>query len=272
MENHIKNHVRVNETILRPLEKKALEWLAAHMPAWVNPDHLTALGIFASLLICISLILTNFSPAFLWLANLGVLLNWFGDSLDGTLARYRKIERSNYGYYIDHAVDAVSEALVFMGLGLSPYVRVEFAMLALITYLMMSIQVFLYSQVKGVFQISFLRLGPTEVRGIMILSNIFVFYVGNPTFSSLLGSFTLYDLVALFIALLLFSAFIIVTIIHARELAAYDENILRQRAEREARKAERAARKAERAATRRSRRAKPQRFVIPVKFHLPGKG
>ena len=173
-------HKRINDAFLRPLEKPALNWLAAHMPYWVTPDHLTALGMFASVLIAASLILTNISPAYLWLASLGVVLNWFGDSLDGTLARYRKIERSNYGYFIDHAVDALDEVLIFLALGISPYVRMELAGLALVSYLLLSIQSFLYSQVSGVFQISFIRIGPTEMRCIMILSNTVVFFIGNP--------------------------------------------------------------------------------------------
>ncbi len=205
--------------------------------------------------------MTNINPAYLWLASLGVVLNWFGDSLDGTLARYRKIERSNYGFYIDHAVDLLNEVLVFLALGISPYVRMELAGLALVAYLLMSIQVFLYTQVKGVFQISFASLGPTEIRVVMILANIFVFYVGNPTITTIFGIFTMYDFVIIFISLFLFGAFIVMTIIRARELAAYDTGLLALKAERERRKALRATLRADRAAlkaARRSRKVKEQ--------------
>lgn len=250
---------RINETFLRPLERRALEWFATRMPAWVTPDHLTTLGILASLLIAVSLVLTNFSPNFLWLASLGVVLNWFGDSLDGTLARHRKIERSNYGFYIDHAVDSVDEVLVFLALGLSPYVRMELAGLALVAYLLMSIQVFLYSQVKGVFQISFARIGPTEIRCVMILANMLVFYVGNPVFTMSMGSFTLYDFVAIILSLSLFGAFIVMTIIRARELAAFDERQLAIKAQREERRQAKQATRAERVAAKASRRSRKPR-------------
>ena len=242
------SYLRINVTFLRPLEKKALNWLAERMPAWVTPDHLTALGMVASVLIAASLVLTNFSPAYLWLASFGVVLNWFGDSLDGTLARYRKTERSNYGYYIDHAVDTLNEVLVFLALGLSPYVRMELAGLALVAYLLMSIQVFLYTEVKGVFQISFARIGPTEIRVLMILANMLVFFVGNPTVRTKFGFFTVYDFVIVFLSLLLFGAFVVMTILRARELAAYDSHMLSLKAERDRRKAERAAKRAEKAA------------------------
>lgn len=266
-------HTRINDAFLRPLEKPALNWLAAHMPYWVTPDHLTALGMFASILIAVSLILTNLSPAYLWLASLGVVLNWFGDSLDGTLARYRKIERSNYGYFIDHAVDALDEVLIFLALGISPYVRMELAGLALVAYLLLSIQSFLYSQVRGVFQISFIRIGPTEIRCVMILSNAFVFFVGNPTVATGLGLFTVYDFVLIFICMLLFGAFIVTTIIHARELAAYDTELLAQKIVREKIKAERAARRAEAKAIKLAHKARRQkdRPAIPgvVRVKLP---
>lgn len=270
MDHQPQDQQRVIETILRPLEKKALNWLAAHMPAWVMPDHLTALGILASLLIAVSLVLTNISPHFLWLASLGVILNWFGDSLDGTLARYRKIERSNYGFYIDHAVDSVDEVLIFLALGLSPYVRMELAGLALVAYLLMSIQVFLFAQVKGVFQISFLRLGPTEIRCIMILANTVVFFVGNPVIRLSVGVFTLYDFIAMGLSLLLFGAFIVLTIARARELAAYDIRQQALKAEREARKAARRALRAERKAARmqhKTRKAREHQLPMPEASH-----
>jgi archaetidylinositol phosphate synthase len=270
MDQPTQSQKRVNETFLRPLERRALNWLSERMPAWVTPDHLTAVGMFASILIAASLVLTNYSPAFLWLASFGVLINWFGDSLDGTLARYRKIERSNYGYYIDHAVDSLNEVLIFLALGISPYVRMELAGLALVAYLLMSIQVFLYSQVKSVFQISFASIGPTEIRAVMILANALVFFIGNPIFTTRFGLFTLYDFVIIFISLLLFGAFIVMTILRARELATYDTHLLAIKADRDRRRAERAALRAERAALKAARRLKKVRQRGSAAVTRPG--
>src|SRR5512140_2984650 len=117
----IANHQRVNDIFLGPLERPALKWLAERMPAWVTPDTLTLIGVLGAVLTLISYLLTNISSGFLWLAALGFVINWFGDSLDGTLARTRKIERPIFGFFIDHTVDAVNEMLIFFGLGLTPY-------------------------------------------------------------------------------------------------------------------------------------------------------
>jgi phosphatidylglycerophosphate synthase len=120
---NINDHRRINDTVLGPLERPALKWLAAHQPAWVTPDILTAIGTLGAVVIFTGFILSNYDKNFLWLATLGFIINWYGDSLDGTLARYRHIERPRYGYFVDHTVDSFNEVLVFVGLGLSPYLR-----------------------------------------------------------------------------------------------------------------------------------------------------
>jgi phosphatidylglycerophosphate synthase len=217
-----KAHTRVIQTILGPAEKRLLIWIAERLPAWVTPDILTGLGIFASILIFVSFVLTNLSPAFLWLASFGVFLNWFGDSLDGTLARVRKIERPQYGFFVDHAVDAISETLVFLGIGLSPYVDFRIASLCLIAYLLLSIYTYLYTYVKGVFRISFAKLGPTEVRIIAILSNTFVFFIGNPKVQFSFGAVTFYSLVVALLGLALLMAYLVVSIGTAMDLSAED--------------------------------------------------
>jgi len=146
---NVEEHTRENDILLGFLERPALKWLAAHMPAWVSPDMMTVLGVVASMMIFISYTLTHISPDFLWLANLGFILNWMGDSLDGTLARHRNIERPRYGFLIDHWVDAISTLLIFMGLGLSPYVDLTVASFGIIAYLLLSIMVYLITYVTS---------------------------------------------------------------------------------------------------------------------------
>ena len=242
----VRTHTRINQTILGPLEKPALQWLAARMPNWVSPDTLTGIGIFASVLIFASFVLTNIHPGFLWLASLGVFLNWFGDSLDGTLARYRKIERPQYGFFVDHSVDAVSEVLVFLGVGLSPYVNFEVACLALIGYLLLSTYVYLFTYVKGVFQISFARIGPTEIRLLAILANALVFFLGNPIVPTKFGVVSLYDLIAGFLAIVLLLAFLVMSVVTALDLSKSDR--LEAQAKRRSRKQQRRRRTKERPA------------------------
>jgi phosphatidylglycerophosphate synthase len=219
----LKTHSRVNNIFLGPIERPVLRWLAAHMPAWMNPDILTSIGLFGAVVIFISYALTTFHPGFLWLANLGFLINWFGDSLDGTLARYRDQERPRYGFFIDHTLDSISESLIFIGLGLSPYLQLEIALFALCGYLLMSIHVYIRTAVSGIFQISYAGLGPTEVRLIGVLTNIATYYSGNIMFFTPFGPASLYDLVGVTVSVLLLLIFLSSTVVQAKELARMGE-------------------------------------------------
>jgi phosphatidylglycerophosphate synthase len=214
-------HVRVNDTFLAPLERVALRWLAAHMPDWVHPDLLTAFGFFGTLLVFAGYILTNYSPWFLWLASLGFVLNWFGDSLDGTLARYRNIERPKYGFFVDHTVDLLDQLFIFIGLGLSPYVHFEIALFALIGYFLLSAMAYIDTIVTGRFQISYARLGPTEMRILTILTNAAIFFIGNPLIRLPWVQWmpSLYDLLLLLVVVLFFFGFLLYSSLKAAELA-----------------------------------------------------
>jgi archaetidylinositol phosphate synthase len=219
----IKNHERVNDILLGPLERPALKWFAENMPAWVFPDLLTLVGILGTLMIFVGYILSNLNPAYIWLASLGFVINWFGDSMDGTLARYRNIQRPKYGFFIDHVVDAFSQLLIFSGLGLSPFVKFEIASITLIGYMMVSILVYIQTSVKGVFKISYGKLGPTEVRVIAILVNAYVFFTGGGVFINLsFVTLTVFDVVCCVIALILFSIFFTNSIKDTIELAKID--------------------------------------------------
>lgn len=214
-----KSHERVNDILLGPLERPALNWLAAHMPAWMTPDGLTIIGVIGAVIILVSYGFSNLEPAFLWVASFGFFINWFGDSLDGTLARYRKIERPKYGFFVDHTVDAFSQVLIFSGLGISPYVSFSVASLALVGYLLMSILVYVNTFVSGVFRISYGKIGPTEMRVLAVLVNVLFFFVGIPLLETPLGVMPAYDLIVAMIALILISAFAISTIKQANEYA-----------------------------------------------------
>jgi phosphatidylglycerophosphate synthase len=182
------NFVRVNNILLGRFERPALQWLAAHSPRWMSPDLYTAIGIVGSLTSFVAYLLTRFHPAFFWLATLGFILNWFGDSLDGTLARYRHIERPIYGFFSDHVIDVVSVVLFFLGLGFSPYVSFSIASLTLIAFLMMYALVFLRTCVLGEFRISYGMLGATEARALAILLNTAMFFLGHRHFPLRLGA------------------------------------------------------------------------------------
>lgn len=218
-----RRHVRVNNIILGPLERPALQWLAAHMPVWVTPDICTATGVLGALAAAVGYGLSNIHPGFLWLASLGFFINWFGDSLDGTLARYRRIERPLYGYFIDHTTDIICQAMVFLGLGLSPYVSFDIACLSLIAYLLLSAMVYLRTYVAGEFKISYGGLGPTESRAVAVLLNTAMYFFGVKNIQIAQFTINLYDVVIAAIGLLLLWFFIVTAAKEARRLAAFRE-------------------------------------------------
>lgn len=215
-------HVRVNQSLLGPLERPALQWLAERAPSWVNPDMLTVLGLIGSLVIFAGYLLSRIDLRFIWLSNLGFVINWFGDSLDGTLARHRHIERPRFGYFIDHTVDAVSEALIFIGLGLSPFVTLNLALFALIGYMMVSVYVYVNTYVSGEFRISYAKLGPTEIRLIGIIANILMLVIGVRKFTLPIGNFTFYDLVMIALCALFYIGFFVIVLLKARQLSNED--------------------------------------------------
>lgn len=170
---------RVQTNVFARRERQFLDWLCARLPARVMPDHLTLLGVAGAVLILASYVASRFNPAFLWLASVGFVVHWFGDSLDGSLARHRRIERPIYGYFLDHTVDAICNLMIMAGIGLSLNVRMDVALFALVGYYLLCMYVFINNHLSGVFQLSFLGFGPTELRLCLIAINTWMFFAGH---------------------------------------------------------------------------------------------
>lgn len=168
---------RIQTSVLNAAEKKALVWLAERMPHWVTSDMLTWLGVFGSFLIMMGYILSNFSANWLWLSTFGLFVNWFGDSLDGTVARVRKTQRPIYGYYLDHTVDGINETMMFIGIGLSPFMNLYTAMAALIVYLQLTLNVSMNAHLRSEFNLTYAGLGPTEFRIIIMILNTLLIFI-----------------------------------------------------------------------------------------------
>jgi phosphatidylglycerophosphate synthase len=149
--------------LARP-EAALLQWLARRVPARLVPDHFTALALLAAAGIAAAYALSGGHPWLLWAAAGLLVVHWAGDSLDGTLARVRRIERPRYGYYLDHLADAVATALIGIGLGLSPHLSLAAGMALVIAYFALSINTYLETHALGVFRLGYGRLGPTEAR------------------------------------------------------------------------------------------------------------
>ena len=167
-----KPSVRIQTSILHGVEHKALVWLARRMPAWVTSDMLTFTGFAGALIIAAGYALTTKDIRWLWLACFGFAVNWFGDSLDGTLARVRGTQRPVYGFFVDHNVDCINETIMFIGVGMSVLMNLTIALIALVAYLLMSIYVYINAHLKDEFRISYAGLGPTEFRIVIVIVNI----------------------------------------------------------------------------------------------------
>lgn len=163
---------RVQLSLLAPVEKRCLVWLARRLPRWVNPDHLTSLGFVAMLMAGLSYSLARWNRWALLLVIFWLAVNWFGDSLDGTLARVRNNQRPRYGFYVDHVVDTLGALFFMSGLALSGYMHWMMALGLLIAYFMLSIEVYLATYTLGAFRFAFWGLSPTELRILMAIGNI----------------------------------------------------------------------------------------------------
>jgi phosphatidylglycerophosphate synthase len=208
---------RIQENILARNERRLLNWLCERMPAWVTPDRLTATGMIGALCVFAGYLTSNVSGNWLWLSIAGYFIQWFGDSMDGSLARFRRIERPRYGYFLDHSCDGLATALVVVGIGLSKFVMLEVALIALVGYLLLCVHAFLSVRVLGELKLSYFNAGPTELRLILIALTVSMMFAGSRPV--LVGPFTWFDLFVGGIGLLLIVLFVLQTAVTVRRLA-----------------------------------------------------
>lgn len=204
------NAERIQTSVLNKCEKKVLVWLAERQPGWVTSDMLTYLGVVAAVLYAIFCWLANYNVNYFWASSLCLVINWYGDSLDGSLARVRQTQRPKYGFFIDHSVDALTTCLFCLGLGLSPLMGLSISLFIMGGYLCMSIYTYLSTIVFGKFRLTYASLGPTEMRLIIIL--VCILYVYNPfagvTIDIFSQEWTVYDCLGALVAAGLFLIYI----------------------------------------------------------------
>jgi phosphatidylglycerophosphate synthase len=167
---------REQTSVLAPIERVILRWLASHMPAWINSDHLSVLGLAAMLMAGVCYAASGQNPLILHLVNACIFVNWFGDSLDGTLARYRDRQRPRYGFYVDHIIDTFGAVFLIYGLSLSGFMSERVAAALLIGFFMLAINSYLAAYALGVFKISHWKLGPTELRLVLCIGNLYLIH------------------------------------------------------------------------------------------------
>jgi archaetidylinositol phosphate synthase len=166
------NALRIQQSFTSGVERKALLWLAGHVPSGITSDHLTLVGLVSMALAFASYFFARWNRSGLLVVDVCLALNWFGDSMDGTLARVRNRQRPRYGFYVDHVIDSVGALFLMCGLALSRYISWQVAVAMLIAFLLLSIESYLASYALGIFRMSFWRFGPTEIRLILALGNI----------------------------------------------------------------------------------------------------
>ena len=208
---------RIQENLLARQERRLLNWLCVRMPAWVSPDLLTFIGMVGAFMVFAGYVASNLGDAWLWLAIAGYVVHWFGDSTDGSLARFRRIERPRYGYFLDHSCDGLATTLVVMGIGFSPYVTWEIALVALAGYLLLSIHAFLSVRVLGELKLSYLNAGPTELRFALIGLTVAMIFSGPG--EGFLGQLNGFDHFVGGVGTLLIVLFVVQTLVTARRLS-----------------------------------------------------
>ena len=223
---------RIQQNLLARGERRLLDWLCPRLPGWVTPDGLTAFGFLGALMTGIGTAMAIGDRDWLWLGIAGYFANWFGDSLDGSLARFRKRERPLFGYFIDHSTDALAMAVIAAGFGISPWVRTDVALVTLAAYYLLAIHTFLAARLMAEFRLSYLAAGPTELRIALVALSLWM-YASPPGDVALRlwgrENFSQFDVVLVVLSLILVCLFLAQTTSTARQLAARERKDRRER-------------------------------------------
>ena len=210
-------HVRDHHSVLAAAEKRLLVWIAHRMPRRINADHLTALGVLGTAGAGLAFAMARWTPWTLAAVPVCLAINWFGDSLDGTIARVRHQQRPRYGFYVDHVVDLVNAVSLFGGLAASSLMQPVLALVLLVAYVLLCAESFLATHAVGVFRLSFSGVGPTELRILLAVGALVA--IGRPTVTPFgWGPFALFDVGAAIAAIGMTAAFLISAFRNGRQL------------------------------------------------------
>lgn len=219
---------RINISLVSRVEQVALQWTVRRLPGWVTSDMMTGLGFFGAILAFSGYVASWRHPAFLLLSIFGLVLHWFGDSLDGTLARYRNRESPRFGFFVDNMLDAVSQALFFVGMGLSPYVRLDVAALVLCGYYLMVLHTFARTHLVGLIQMTYASVGPTEFRLVLIGLTTLMLVLGPTPIPGSPWPFSIFDLIVIGLGLGMLTTFTLQGVKLARVLKEEDRAATRK--------------------------------------------
>lgn len=215
---------RIQTSILNAAEKKALVWLAHRQPRWMTSDILTYIGVFGAFLCGLGFALSSLNINFLWLSSAGLVINWYGDSLDGTLARVRGTQRPKYGFFIDHSIDAITITMMCVGAGLSPLLRLDVALAVLAAYLILSVYTYVCTICTNQMRLTYGKLGPTEFRLIVIIANtLFIYTPWRELSYNFAGvSMSLFDIIASGVVVIIMLLWFVQWLSDRRQLSKID--------------------------------------------------
>jgi archaetidylinositol phosphate synthase len=216
LEETFKPARRINQALTASLEKHVLEWMASNAPQWLSSDQPTALGLLAQIGAGAAYAVSRHYRDALWLVIVCLILNWFGDSMDGTLARVRSQQRPRYGFYVDHMVDIIGAIALMCGLGFSGFAHWQVAMAMLVGFLMLASESYLATYTLSHFQLSQGPFGPTEIRILLILGNLAL--LRSPYSTLLAHKMLLFDLCGVIAAIAMFGTAVLITVHHAAQL------------------------------------------------------
>lgn len=215
---------RIQTSILNAVEKRALVWLAHRQPRWVTSDMLTYLGLLGAFICGLGFALSSININFLWLSSVGLVINWYGDSMDGTLARVRGTQRPKYGFFIDHSIDAITITMMCVGAGLSPLLRLDIALCVLAAYLILSVYTYVCTICTNQMRLTYGKLGPTEFRLIAIITNTLLIYTPWREVKYGIGGIEVgvLDLIASVVVVILMALWLSQWLIDRKQLALLD--------------------------------------------------
>lgn len=214
--------MRLNDSILGQYESALLHWLCGRIPTRISSNHLTFLGLAGGVVIFTGFALSQFSLSFLWLVILGLALNWAGDSLDGSLARFRGCERPKYGFFMDHMADSFTMTLVGVGASLSPILSLASCLSTLIAYLLLTVFSVLEAKARDIMRISFCKIGPTEFRIFLAILVVLMFFFPQSEIELLGVKWNPYDAVLFTLAAAMLIVCIFAALQIGRELSRED--------------------------------------------------
>lgn len=218
---------RVQTNLVARVERSILDDLCRQIPDWTTPDQLTAVGLAGAGIAGLAYWASAWRQEFVFVACVGLVINWLGDSLDGSLARHRSIERPRYGYFLDHSVDSIGVVIILIGIGASPFASMSAALYALVGYLLMIIHVAIRNHVTGSMQLTFAYCGPTEIRILLISISCFAYFLGLRAIGVHGVPHSIYSIILLVVGTTFVLLFLIDTVATSRRLKAEEAELPR---------------------------------------------